>query len=560
MATDAQKKEALERTFTEEEILYGLTPEARVARQAGERYKRERRSQIYRDGTRPTEIARLKDLGAFDAERGQLPVDAAAKASLLESRAKVIESMQEYKKTDNQFERMKLALQTYENYLGHQASVASQKWGADSRVIVQKLENLKEDAKQLGNLLTESYPTGITHKARGAFLVSMEGQAASESPVIPLGSEQERSMLDSAKKALDMAKNDPAEQARILRQLDAVAIQYGADRTISAAIIEARGMSAEDLRGQQGLKDLVATTGQIEPRALQAESQINQLQVGMEARAVEIDKDNATMGGGIGNMAGAFDLYRKINKEMDAAPGTLSQEAEGDKKGVFGDPVTDWSNEQINLIDEQLRILERPAYTNEYQRARAQAIANPYFQDYMDLRGFTAGQEDEALRRLGRETKPILRRMKSIRRLSGKIDVESPEKKFLGIKMPMTERRKEALRMAKGEHLTGAPGDPTTIEKVEAARKAHGLDPEKTMFQAAGIEPVAETPIPQRPSGQPPGDAPSPETMASWGRVPRSDGAIAIADAVTPTDVDPDEAGLGFDEDGYNTRKKLRYG
>ena len=166
--------------------------------------------------------------------------------------------------------------------------------------------------------------------------------------------------------------------------------------------------------------------------------------------------------------------------------------------GGKDDPVMGVHLEQIEKVDELLEALTRPVFSSEYQLARAQLTegeAGIGLQQYMDLRGFPKGAEDDAIRELVKDSKPYVRKQKAMGNITKRMEARmertgSPEKRILGIKTKMGERQKEALRGIKPDMTTAEAEEygidltkKTSAQRGAEAREAMGLPEDKTIFE-----------------------------------------------------------------------------
>ena len=500
---EALKKRIQSGDLTEEEILAALGPEAAEARTARENYLRQRRATT-RSGwgeVKPGMIPKMPTITAAEAAARQPTAEI---FEIQKEKRAVLKLIQDYRGEDNPLKRMELARDIIKNYQTARATVVARNVGTRGQVLVQRMKS-RDALSEAIDKRDEEYGMGgaqaSTHEAVGLFRKSVKDQAGAGS-LDPGVAENQQFLLQSANEALASIA-DPGEKARALAALDREMTTRGFV-PISTQIQEGRAREAagEDLVGEPSLRDLVTQTDGFSEREFGQASRINQLEIRLKQEQQAVEEEEKRLGGGIGASTDVFQVYRNLNKELGTS---------GDPNK---DPMLEPFMDQINQLDDMIKTLRRPTFTDEYQRSRAQMMAHPVFDDYMQLRGFMPGQEDLAIKQLVEEAGPVIDRQVAVRRIMQKANPDDPRTAIgkvtskiplIGKAVKMSKARKEALRMkseqspastpeaaeARAEALAEAGVEgPSQAKMREDVRSALGIEEGKTVFQQAGISPA----------------------------------------------------------------------
>ena len=498
MAISEARKLALQK---DQDMLLSMSPEADEARKAREKYVRERKAYIARGGIGTAKLI-PKMPSVTDAERA----GAARTQEILEiqkMKQKVLDNIQAYRETDNPLERMKLASTITKDFQASRAKVVAATVGEKGALLIQKMKSRDAVNLSLDKLESTYGMAGATAPAHAALKQFRKGvdDYSTTTSLDPDDSTNQQFLLQGAQEAL-AAVDDPAEQARLLAALDGEMVKKGF-KPVTTFIQEGRARKANDGSipvGERALNDLMMTTEGFDEAALGIASRKNQMDLSRQKLQKEIEIENKRIGGSAGLITDTLSVYREMNKELGVA-------GDGSDAAALK-PFTD----QIAELDKMITTLERPAFTDDYQRARAQLLAHPMFDDYLKMRGWLPGQEDEAIMGLIKEIKPMVQKQAAISRLSASIDPDDPRtavgkvtnKIPLLSAIPMGERRREAVKRAnelspatgeaegsRAETLkeVGAEG-PSVVTRQSDARKAVGLDVDKTLFQMEGLTPT----------------------------------------------------------------------
>lgn len=490
------KTEALKRALTEEEILLGLEPEALEARTALQNYQGRRRTAVARSPSARFGLPKTPPI--TETERAaQVPTDQIL--AIQEKKQAVLDSISEFRKEDNPAKRMELARKIMKDYRDARTDVITARLGAKGTILAQKMRSRDAINERLDKLESQYGMLGAKADTRVSltdFTTGIDRQAAGQS-IDPQSSIAQRSVLAAAYNALKSV-NDPVEQQRLLTGIDTEMIKRGF-APLTAIIQDGTSRKAAGTLGgdELALNDLVTLTEKFPTGQLQAAAQMNQMTLEKENWTRQIEEEERKLGGNIGAANDVIDVYRTINKEMGGFDAD-------DPKAMK--PFMD----QIEQLDEMMNTLKRPTFTDDYQRARAQMLAHPMFDDYMKMRGFVPGQEDLAIKQLTSEAGPTIQKQAAIAKMTRRVDPDDPRtaigkvtsKLPLLSKIPMSKRRQEALRLkAEGTAAADPEARAAALEEVgavgesrrakqERVRQEAGIDPGKTLFQQVGITPA----------------------------------------------------------------------
>lgn len=486
------KTEAVQRQLTEREILLGLEPEAFEAQQAIKDRLGRRRAALARVSARPGEIPKIPLV--TEAEQAAT-ADSARIIELQSKKNEVLKAIAEYRKENNPMKRMELARKITKDHRDAKRAVGVARIGAQGGLLEQKWRSRDKISDRMDELSAQYGMMGAqprTWKALGQLRKTISRAEQAEVSL------DNNSLMQATLEALQSV-DDPAEKQRLLVGIDRELMVKGlppATSTIemAAAQREAGALPKENMV----LNDLVDETLGFAEGQAQIAAQFNQLGLERQQLTQELEAEERKLGASVGAADDVIDIYRTITMEMGGKDGDADEKAMEPFMG------------QIDQLDDMIRSLERPTFTDAYQRSRAQILAHPMFDDYMRIRNFAPGQEDLALNQLVKEAGPAIKRKAAIGRMTRRVDPDDPRTAIGKItsklpllgKIPMGERRKEALRVkaaatpaadpearAKALEEAGVTGE-SERETQQRVREEAGIAPGKTIFQEAGITPA----------------------------------------------------------------------
>ena len=474
---------------------------------------------------------------------------------IMEQKKTILENLAVLQGENNSVKKMEMTIDLLNNLWDANAKVQSAALGAKGTVLGKQIDQVAQLGKEESELAQRFSLQGAdpaTLQALEAWKTTTNGIWAPE-----IGEAGEAGLVDATVEALG-GVTDPEQKAKMLSEMQAIALKNG-HSGVTPLINQARTMHSEE--GARSLMlprlvELVQATAGIEDATLAAAERRVTVKAQKLAMMQRVAEETTRLGG----KAGKLDELTAAYQQVDALTGTQEKEALAPHL------------QSLKQLDALIKDLERPSYTDAWQRARGQLLAHPTFDNYMDMRGFAAGQEDEAIIQLMKESKPVIQRQLAAARLSGTLTAEeSPGSKipFIGSLIGPSEGQKEARRIALERE--GKEPDQASIgaQTLEAREKA-GLTGE-TLFQQKGISPqkgaIPDAPVPKEKgakvkTGDDDGEAhailPPTQEVAPSGQLqpqqPSAGQASMVGGAQPAIDMELSPSQIGLKSEGHQKR------
>jgi hypothetical protein len=472
----------------QERVTLGLTPEAREAAQALEGRRAEKRRRFWWD---------LPSYGEYQVVPPPLQVQQdrdrqiAIALEVSTKRAKILESLAEVQVVDNPFKRAELTTEIVSKLWSANATVIAASTKATADVTRAEMSEIAALDKEKREVLDRQGMVGASPTAQSnlnmwkdAFETIIGNEAAYEKPGME-GGLQDDYVYQLANATSDAFLNQTQEdKRRMLSHMNAMLSDHGV-MTVSDHIM---GWRNEDptLRVGSEKNTLLTVTEGFDIAGLvdsQRIAEINDrtgiLRGEIADKVAKLDPKAAAR---LGQWENAFKMVSRVISPKDSK-----------------DPFAAYQR-GLSDLDELIKDLKRPTYTEEWHRALDQLKHHPLFKDYMDLKGFDAGQESDAALQLVKDAGPTIARTAAAQRMMGSI---RPEGEALGEKLPFVgpllgpgpksktaEARRLALEAGMTPEQRKAGEDPSLRTQIGTARESAGLHPSQTIFQQMGVEPA----------------------------------------------------------------------
>jgi len=457
----------------------GLLPETEQARTA---FKERQRARRVEELTSMRPVPKMPGPVALKTSSA-----VGAQLEIAKLKEKLAGHMAQVQASDDPYKLAQIAQDLFSDIQSRNATVAAARIGAQGKVLGQLAQRRREVEGERDKLDDTYRIERLDDKTQQALRSYEESLRLSTNPdaTVP-----QFSGVDAAREI--ETKITTTNMAEFLNQEAAkvIGMQPGSEEAIIAAMDK---MHAE--RGQPSISGLISEARQREAEGvlvdptdaaiLTASAELDETQAANLQQRLDLEKEKLELDTEIGNEMKKLGVANHGAEKFKQIYQTLKAEVHG-PEGVPSDK-TQAFKDQIEQLDELMDKLADPSFTDEWQYARAQIIANPMFKDYMDLRGFNAGQEDDAVRQLFDETRPIVRRQAAASRMSRRLEDESdlnPLAKTFGT----TKKQREALRVSAEGRGEDSEYGQSIRQTGREAREDAGIDPDKTMFQDKDIK------------------------------------------------------------------------
>tara|TARA_R100000664_G_scaffold34242_2_gene55640 strand:- start:7171 stop:8853 length:1683 start_codon:yes stop_codon:yes gene_type:complete len=457
----------------------GLLPETQQARTA------------FKDRQRARRVEEIFSMRPVPKMPGPVALktssNVAAQVEIAKLKEKLAGHMAQVQASDDPYKLAEIARNIFSDIQSRNATVGAARIGAQGKVLAELAKRRNEVDKQRDDLddryslerlddktqqALRSYQQSLTlSTGANATVPQFSGvDAVREIETKTTASNMSEFLNQEMSKLLDL---QPGNEEAILAQLDKMHVERGLP-SISGQIA--------GLREQQKAGTLTDPT---DASILTSTERLSEEQAANLQQRLDLEKEHSELDTEIGNEMKKLGVANHGAEKFKQIFQTLKTEVHG-PEGVPSDK-TQAFEDQIKQLDELMDKLADPSFTDEWQYARAQIVANPMFKDYMDLRGFNAGQEDDAVRQLFDESRPLLRRQAAASRMSRNLENESdlnPLAKTFGT----TKKQREALRVSAEGRGEDSEYGQSIRQTGREAREDAGIDPDKTMFQDKDIK------------------------------------------------------------------------